>query len=132
MILSGRTYTHGTVGVLREAGMPVVEIRDLSTSPIDMSVDLSHFDCGVEIAQFLIRKGRRRAGFVGALSRSDVMGQARLEGFSAALLRAGFLMIDSEVLQDNPGFYPGTTGLRHRSRASLIWTSSIFTMKTWS
>jgi LacI family transcriptional regulator, gluconate utilization system Gnt-I transcriptional repressor len=64
--------------------MPVVEIWDLTTSPIDMSVGFSHFDCGVEMGQFLIRRGHRRAGYVGALARSDVMGQARLDGFEGA------------------------------------------------
>jgi LacI family transcriptional regulator, gluconate utilization system Gnt-I transcriptional repressor len=111
VILSGRTHTAGTVELLRQAGMPVVEIWDLTTSPIDMSVGFSHYDCGVEIGQFLIRRGRRRAGFVGALSRSDVMGQARLDGFRSALAGAGHPIRDSEVLQDGPGFYAGYYGL---------------------
>lgn len=111
VILSGRTHTPGTVDLLRNAGMPVVELWDLNTSPIDISVGFSHFDCGVEMGQFLIRHGRRRAGFVGALSRSDVMGQARLEGFSAALARAGQPLVDHEVLHDSPGFYSGYYGL---------------------
>ena len=111
VILSGRSHTPGTVDLLQKAGMPVVEIWDLTTSPIDMSVGFSHFDCGAEIAQFLIRKGRRKAGFVGALSRADVMGQARLEGFAATLEKAGHPLIDKEVLHDSPGFYPGYYGL---------------------
>ena len=111
VILSGRVHTAATVDLLRNAGMPVVEIWDLTTSPIDMAVGFSHFDCGVEMGQYLIRKGRRRAGFVGALSRSDVMGTARLDGFSEALARAGFPLVDREVLLDSPGFYAGYYGL---------------------
>ena len=111
VILSGRTHTPGAVELLKNAGMPVVEIWDLTTSPIDMSVGFSHYDCGVEIGQFLVRKGRRRAGFVGALSRSDVMGQSRMEGFAAAFARAGLPVIDREVLLDSPGFYAGYYGL---------------------
>lgn len=111
VILSGRSHTSGTVDLLRNAGAPVVEIWDLTTSPIDMSVGFSHFDCGVEVGQFLVRKGRRRAGYVGALSRSDVMGRARLEGFEAALARAGQPLADREELLDSPGFYPGFYGL---------------------
>lgn len=111
VILSGRTHTPGTVSLLRRAGMPVVEIWDLTTSPIDMSVGFSHYDCGVEIGQFLLRKGRRQAGFVGALSRSDVMGRARLKGFESAFARAGHPVLDQEVLHDSPGFYAGYYGL---------------------
>lgn len=111
VILSGRNHTAGTVDLLRNAAMPVVEIWDLTTSPIDMAVGFSHFDCGVEMAQFLARRGRRRAGFVGAQARSDVMGQARLDGFRAAWSRSGFPLIDSEMLLDSPGFYAGFYGL---------------------
>jgi LacI family transcriptional regulator, gluconate utilization system Gnt-I transcriptional repressor len=111
VILSGRNHTPGTVDLLRNAGMPVVEIWDLTTSPIDMAVGFSHFDCGQEMGQFLIRKGRRRAGYVGALARSDVMGQARLAGFEAALSLGGHPLVAKEMLLDSPGFYAGYYGL---------------------
>ncbi|WP_434617306.1 LacI family DNA-binding transcriptional regulator [Tabrizicola sp. M-4] len=111
LILSGRMHTPGTVDLLRNAAVPVVEIWDLTTSPIDMSVGFSHADCGAEMAQFLLRKGRKRAGYVGALARADIMGQARLEGFRAALARAGQPLVDAEILQDSPAFYAGYYGL---------------------
>ena len=111
VILSGRHHSTGTVDLLRNAGMPVVEIWDLTTSPIDMAVGFSHFDCGVEMGQFLIRRGRRRAGFVGASARADVMGLARLEGFTSALARAGHPLQDREILHDSSGFYAGYYGL---------------------
>lgn len=111
LILSGRTHRPGTVDLLRQAAMPVVEIWDLTTSPIDMSVGFSHFDCGAEMGQHLLRRGRRRAGYVGALARADVMGQARLEGFKAALAEAGHPLVASELLVDMPGFYAGLYGL---------------------
>jgi LacI family gluconate utilization system Gnt-I transcriptional repressor len=111
VILSGRTHTPGTTDLLRQGGMPVVEIWDLTTSPIDMSVGFSHRDCGAEMGQFVLRRGRRRVGFVGALSRSDVMGQARLDGFAEALAQGGHPLADREVLHDSPGFYPGYYGL---------------------
>ncbi len=111
VILSGRTHTPGTVDLLRNAGLPVVEIWDLKTSPIDMTVGFSHFDCGAEIGRHLLRRGRRRAGFVGALASADVMGPARLDGFRAALAEAGRPLIDAELLPDTPGFYPGYYGL---------------------
>ncbi len=111
LILSGRNHTAATVGLLRKATAPVVEIWDLTTSPIDMAVGFSHYDCGAEMGQFLLRRGRRRAGYVGALARADVMGQARLGGFQAVMAAAGHPMRDSEVLHDMPGFYAGYYGL---------------------
>lgn len=111
VILSGRHHTTGAVSLLRDAGMPVVEIWDLTTSPIDMAVGFSHFDCGYEMGQFLIRRGRRRPGIVGALSRADVMGQARFDGFAHAFAAAGLPATEQEILLDSPGFYSGYYGL---------------------
>ncbi len=111
LILSGRTHTPGTVDLLRSAAAPVVEIWDLTTSPIDMSVGFSHFDCGAEMGQFLLRRGRNRVGYVGALARADVMGAARLEGFAATLSRAGHPLVACEILHDTPSFYAGYYGL---------------------
>jgi LacI family gluconate utilization system Gnt-I transcriptional repressor len=111
VILSSRIHTPGTVDLLRKAALPVVEIWDLTTSPIDMAVGFSHFDCGVEMGRHLIRRGRRRAGYVGALARADVMGSARLDGFRSALAQAGHPLVDAEVLNDAPGFYAGYYGM---------------------
>lgn len=111
VILTGRIHRPGTVDMLRQAAMPVVEIWDLTTSPIDMSVGFSHADCGAEMGQHLLRRNRRRAGYVGALARADVMGQARLDGFCAALAAGGHPLVDREMLLDMPGFYAGYYGL---------------------
>jgi LacI family transcriptional regulator, gluconate utilization system Gnt-I transcriptional repressor len=111
LILSARNHTPATVDLLRKTAIPVVEIWDLTTSPIDLSVGFSHHDCGVEMGQHLIRRGRRRAGYVGALARADVMGSSRLDGFRTALAQAGHPLVDQEVLHDAPGFYAGYYGL---------------------
>jgi LacI family gluconate utilization system Gnt-I transcriptional repressor len=111
LILTGRMHTAGTVELLRNSAMPVVEIWDLTTTPIDLAVGFSHWDCGAEMGQFLLRRGRRRAGYVGASAHADVMGRARMEGFEAALARGGAPLVDREVLLDRPGFYPGFYGL---------------------
>jgi LacI family transcriptional regulator, gluconate utilization system Gnt-I transcriptional repressor len=111
LILSARNHTPATVDLLRKTATPVVEIWDLTTNPIDLAVGFSHRDCGMEMGQHLIRRGRRKAGFVGALARADVMGSSRLEGFRAALAQAGHPLADQEVLHDAPGFYAGYYGL---------------------
>jgi LacI family transcriptional regulator, gluconate utilization system Gnt-I transcriptional repressor len=111
LILSARNHTPATVDLLRKTATPVVEIWDLTTNPIDLAVGFSHRDCGMEMGQHLIRRGRRKAGFVGALARADVMGSSRLEGFRAALAQAGHPLADQEILHDAPGFYAGYYGL---------------------
>ena len=111
LILSGRSHTPATVDLLRKTATPVLEIWDLTTNPIDLSVGFSHYDCGGEMGQHLILRSRRRAGDAGALERADVMGSSRLDGFRAALTRAGHPLVDQEVLHDAPGFYAGYYGL---------------------
>ncbi|MCU0815181.1 MAG: LacI family DNA-binding transcriptional regulator [Cypionkella sp.] len=111
LILSGRTHTPATVDLLRLSALPVVEIWDLTTRPIDLAIGFSHVDCGVEMGQHLIRRGRRRIGYLGALARADVMGAARLQGLQQALQQAGHPLEAVEILHDAPGFYAGYYGL---------------------
>ncbi|MFN3634428.1 MAG: hypothetical protein ACK4UW_03675 [Rhizobium rhizophilum] len=111
LILSGRHHTPGTIELLRSATIPVVEIWDLTTSPIDMAVGFSHADCGAEMARHLLARGRRKAGYVGALA------------------RAGHPLVDSEMLHNAPGFYAGSMAWRPCSaeRTTLMSSNSITT-----
>jgi LacI family gluconate utilization system Gnt-I transcriptional repressor len=111
VILAGRSHSLGTVQMLSTSGIPVVEMWDLTTSPIDLSVGFSHFDCGVEMARFALGRGRKRAAYLGAHSRSDVMGQARLDGFASALAEAEHSLVETEILEDAPSFYAGYYGI---------------------
>ncbi len=49
---------------LLASGIPVVETWDLTPTPIDMLVGFSHADIGREVAQYLIKKGRKRFALV--------------------------------------------------------------------
>ncbi|WP_102107032.1 LacI family DNA-binding transcriptional regulator [Oceaniglobus roseus] len=110
VILAGRRHTAGTLDMLRSMGVPVVEIWDLTTSPLDISVGFSHFDNGLEMARCVLARGHRRIGYVGALGGRETMGRQRLEGFRAGLAEAGLNLIASEMLEDDSGFYPGFYG----------------------
>ena len=110
VILVGRRHTSGTIALLRDLMVPVVEIWDLNTQPIDVSVGFSHYDNGYEMGRHILTKGRRRVGYVGALAARQTMGRTRAEGFSAALRDGGSGLADQEVLHDQPGFYAGYYG----------------------
>ncbi|MEM9780059.1 MAG: LacI family DNA-binding transcriptional regulator, partial [Pseudomonadota bacterium] len=111
VILSGRQHSIEAIDLIKSAAVPIVEIWDLNTSPIDMSVGFSHFDSGHEMGQFLVQRGYRRIGYVGALAGVSSTGGTRLEGFKAALNAAGVPLAAAEVLHDSPGFYAGYYGL---------------------
>jgi LacI family transcriptional regulator, gluconate utilization system Gnt-I transcriptional repressor len=110
VILSSREHSRATLELLQSAAVPVVEIWDLNTRPIDLSVGFSHGDCGFEMGRFLVGRGRQRMGFVGALAGAGTQGHARREGFARALAEGGLRLEDSEILHDRPGFYAGYYG----------------------
>jgi LacI family transcriptional regulator, gluconate utilization system Gnt-I transcriptional repressor len=110
VILVGRRHTIGTLSLLRDLTVPVVEIWDLNTQPIDVSVGFSHYDNGYEMGRHLISRGRQRIGYVGALADRQTTGRTRAEGFAAALRDGSSQMTDQEVLHDQPGFYAGYYG----------------------
>lgn len=111
VILSGRQHTLEAVDLIKSAAVPIVEIWDLNTSPIDMSVGFSHFDSGYEMGQFLVQRGYRKIGYVGALAGVPSVGSRRLDGFKAALQAAAVPLSGAEIVHDNPGFYAGFYGL---------------------
>jgi LacI family gluconate utilization system Gnt-I transcriptional repressor len=110
VILAGRTHSKGTLALLSDMAIPVVEIWDLTTRPLDVSIGFSHFDDGQAMGRHIVQRGRRRIGYIGAMADQKTMGRTRLEGFVAALSEAGLALEDQEILKDRPGFYAGFYG----------------------
>ncbi|MFK7901936.1 MAG: LacI family DNA-binding transcriptional regulator [Nitratireductor sp.] len=110
VILSSGTHTATTVELLKAQGIPVVEIWNLNTSPIDISVGFNHFDCGKEMATYILSKGRKNVAYIGADANSPGMGVARLAGFESELNSSNIKLKTKENLIDRPGFYAGFYG----------------------
>ncbi|MGI9401409.1 MAG: LacI family DNA-binding transcriptional regulator [Rhizobiaceae bacterium] len=110
VMLSTRNHTPGTVEMLRASGIPIVELWDFTTSPLDISVGFNHYDCGHQMGQFIASRNRKSIGYVGAMRGVKHMGSRRLEGFTDALEKLGLEIKASEILNDNPGFYAGFYG----------------------
>ncbi len=113
LILTGRAHSEGTAAMLKAATIPLVEIWDLNTRPIDMSVGINHFDCGYEMGRLFLTRGRRRIGYAGADAASPGLGRARLDGFQQALQDAGARAAETEILEDRPSFYQGYYGAQN-------------------
>ena len=113
LILTGRAHSEGTAALLRAATLPLVEIWDLNTRPIDMSVGINHFDCGYEMGRLFLSRGRRRIGYAGADAAAPGLGRTRYDGFQRALLDAGAPMAEAEILDDRPSFYQGHYGAQN-------------------
>jgi LacI family gluconate utilization system Gnt-I transcriptional repressor len=110
LILTGRAHSEATTAMLKAATLPLVEIWDLNTRPIDVSVGINHFDCGYEMGRLFLSRGRRRIGYVGADAAMRGLGSARFEGFQKALSDAGAGPVETELLDDRPDIYQGYYG----------------------
>lgn len=110
LILTGRRRSKAAQEMLRSTTAPVIEIWDLNTRATDGSVGFSHADSGYEMGRYMVGRGRRKIGYVGAEADSPGMGEARRGGFEQALIDGGHPLTDSHILHDQPSFYAGLYG----------------------
>ena len=87
LVVSGIDQTDTTRLLLSEAGCPVIQIMEIGNDPIDLVVGFSQVDCGRVAAEHLLEQGYRRIAFIAA--RVDPRAQRRLDGYWAAMKRAG-------------------------------------------
>lgn len=64
IVLTGIHHTPALKKQLLNAALPVVEIWDLTPTPIDMLVGFSHEKAGILSARYLLEKGHRRFGLL--------------------------------------------------------------------
>ena len=83
LILTGTDQTDYARKLLQNAGIPVVQLMELTDHPIDINIGFSHFAAGKAMTEHLLARGYRRIGFLGA--RMDPRTQHRLAGFRKAI-----------------------------------------------
>lgn len=110
LILTGRSHSPKALDMLRNAGIPVVEIWDLNSSPLDVSVGINHYDCGFEMGRYLVGLGYRSLGYVGTSHNVANAATARLEGFAKAVADGGGSVARQFCLHDTASYYPGYYG----------------------
>ena len=89
IVLTGLEHSEDTRRLLKKAAVPVVEMWELGSDPIDLSVGFSHLDVGRAGARHLIACGRRRPIFLGARMQDDRRALQRSKGFVAELSDRG-------------------------------------------
>jgi LacI family gluconate utilization system Gnt-I transcriptional repressor len=90
IMLTGLTHTPGTRKRLAAAAIPVIELANLSSPPIDMVVGYSNFDAGQQLTSAMIERGRRKFGYLlhGGHLEND-RSRDRYEGYLQALADHG-------------------------------------------
>ena len=92
IIVTGEQHSRRGTTLLMGAGVPVVELADLPSRPIDRAVGFSNRDVGRVAAAHLISLGHKNIGAIAAGRTDDMVdfrGDARLESFEEALKTAG-------------------------------------------
>ncbi len=104
VIVAGLEHSEASRAMLRQAGVPVVEIMDVDGIPIDNAVGISHRRAGRQMADAILASGYRRIGFLGTKMPLDHRARKRFEGFTRTLAKAGVEIADQE-------FYSGGSAL---------------------
>ncbi len=104
VIIAGLEHSEASQAMLRQAGIPVVEIMDIDGEPIDACVGISHRRAGRKMAEEIIAAGYRRIGFMGTKMPLDHRARKRFEGFTRTLAKSGIEIADQE-------FYSGGSAL---------------------
>ncbi len=111
VMLAGFEHTQGTLKMLRATGCRVVELLDLDGSPVDLAVGFSNAAAGRVSAEFLLKRGYRRIGYVGHDLERDTRAGKRFGGFCETLGSAGFPLADREIHAGASSVESGRLGL---------------------
>lgn len=115
IIIAGLEHSDATRAMLKNSGIPVVEIMDTDGNPVDNMVGISHRLAGQDMARAILKQGYSRIGFMGTSMPRDHRARKRFEGLTEVLGKAG-IEIESR------DFYSGGSALakgREMTKAML-------------
>ena len=100
ILLSGLTHSPKVTQMLASARMPVVSMMDLADTDAQYSVGFSQSQAGYTMTRYLIGKGHKRIGFMGA--QLDERTLKRAEGYRLAMREAGLYDAQLEMMVADP------------------------------
>ncbi|NBC36633.1 substrate-binding domain-containing protein [Novosphingobium sp. FSY-8] len=92
IVMTGASHTRNAARMLMQCDVPVIEIADLPSQPIDHSIGFSNYEVGRTAARHLIERGFTRIGAVGGSQEAavrDHRGEERMRGFEDELRFSG-------------------------------------------
>lgn len=124
ILLSGLSHSPRVEQMLATSGVPVVSMMDLASAPGQLSVGFSQFDAGHTMTRYLIDKGYKRIGFIGA--QLDERTLRRAEGYRKAMQAAGLADPRLEIMAADPSTIALGAELLGRMLASAPDCDAIF------
>ena len=111
VIITDLAHSERTRNILGNAPVPVVEIMDTSSRPIDMCVGLNHADAGRVLAEHLVTRGYRRFGYLGWHT-NDFAASRRFRSIARYLDDSGLPIDAPDIYTEPPDIASGKDGLR--------------------
>ena len=108
LLLTGINHSLEARQRLLAARIPIVEMWDMTPTPIDMLVGFSHEKVGTAVARHLLAKGHRRLGLITA---DDERAQARRRGFLAEIERTPGVRVQTATIPAPSTLTQGRQGL---------------------
>jgi LacI family transcriptional regulator, gluconate utilization system Gnt-I transcriptional repressor len=109
LLITGSGYSPGALQMLVEAHIPVVEIWDVSSRPIDMLIGFDHAQVGAEVATYLRGKGHDRFAVLAA---RDSRALTRARGFKEGVAGLGGKVVLEQVMEAPSSIAAGREGMR--------------------
>lgn len=88
MYLTGVIHTPETTRMLKRAAIPVVEGGNIGGEPIDMMVGYRNVDAARAVTRYLLKRGYRSIGYIGAYPEDNDRARDRRQGYELALAAA--------------------------------------------
>lgn len=123
MLLTGINHTGQSRRMLLGARIPVVEMWEMTDSPIDLCVGFSHHDAGREVAEFALDAGY---GTAGSLSANDERAARRAAAFADAFYRRSGTRVVGFNLPGQASLSGGREGLGELMRLSSVPIDVVF------
>lgn len=100
VLLCGLQHSERVQALLRDSATPWVAMMDVGSRPDQLSVGFSQFEAGQAMARYLLDKGYRAPGFIGA--QLDERTLRRAEGWRSVVQQAGCYDARRELLVAEP------------------------------
>ena len=109
--LTGISHTAATISMLQQSRIPCVEGGNLARNPIDMAVGYSSRDAAKTVTRYLIDRGYRPLGYIGAWPKDNDRARDRRRGFEAACKSAGIVVDDGMCIETDLELHAGARSM---------------------
>ena len=111
LILHSTRHTARATALVKAAGIPAVEIGQLTRTPLDLCVSYSGFKAAKAMVMHLGSLGYRRIGFVTLPVHDNERSVERRRGYRAALKELGLPEDPAYITEAEPGFAGGVSAV---------------------